>query len=72
MIPVDTYLWRWKAFGHAIPQGGGDEGTAQDGAHVVGHDFLLLHAAVVLQGEDNRVIGRLRKQREVRTRQTFC
>lgn len=26
---------------------------------MVGHDFLLLHTAVVLQGDDNWVIGRL-------------
>lgn len=54
-----TNLRRWEARGHPLPQGGGDKCTAQDGAHVLGHDFLLLHAAVVLQREDHRVVGRL-------------
>lgn len=53
---VDTNLWGWEVCGHAVAQGGRDECAAQDGAHVAGHDFLLLHAAVVLQGEDDWVI----------------
>ncbi len=55
----DTNLWRGEVLGHALPQGRSDECAAQDGAHVVGHDFLLLHTAVVLQGEDHWVIRRL-------------
>lgn len=46
--------------GHCVPQGGSDESAAQDGAHVVRHDLLLLHAAVVLQREDDRVFGSLK------------
>lgn len=52
-------LWRWEICGHGVPQGGGDESAAQDGAHVVGHDLLLCHAAVVLQREDDRVVRSL-------------
>ena len=56
---VDANLWRREVCGHAVPQRRRDECAAQDGAHVVGHDLLLFHAAVVLQGEDDRVIRRL-------------
>lgn len=34
---------------------GNQEHVLQDGGHVLGHDLLLLHAAVVLQGDDDRV-----------------
>lgn len=54
-----TNLRRWEIGGHAVTQGSGDECAPQHGAEVAGHDRLLLHAAVVLQGEDNRIIGRL-------------
>lgn len=57
---ADTDLRRWEACGHAVAQGRGDEVTAQDGAHVVRHDLLLLHAAVVLQGDDHWVVWCLR------------
>lgn len=54
-----TNLWRWKIGRHDVPEWGSDEGAAQYGAHVVRHDLLLLHAAVVLQGEDDGVIRSL-------------
>lgn len=40
---------------------------------MVRHDFLLLHAAVVLQGEDDRVIGSLTvKERKELTEGGVC
>lgn len=61
---MDTSLRRWQVCGHAVPQWRGDQCTAQDGAQVLGHDFLLLHTAVVLQGEDHWVVGRLETTRQ--------
>lgn len=58
-VNVRTNLWRREICGHGVPQGGGDESAAQDGAHVLGHDLLLRHAAVVLQREDDRIFRSL-------------
>lgn len=57
---AEKNLWRREICGHGVPQGGGDESAAQDGAHVVRHDPLLRHAAVVLQREDDRVVRSLK------------
>lgn len=64
---MNTNLRRWEICRHAVAHGSGNECTAQDGAHVAGHDSLLLHAAVVLQGEDHGVIGRLKKRENKET-----
>lgn len=58
-LKTNANLWRGKIGRHDVPEWGSDEGPAQYGAHVVRHDLLLLHAAVVLQGEDDRVIRSL-------------
>lgn len=67
---TDANLRRWEICGHAITQRRGDECTAKDGAHVAGHDFLLFHAAVVLQGENHWILGCLRKSRQPPPKQT--
>lgn len=54
-----TNLRRWEVCGHGVPERGSEKSAAQDGAHVVRHGFLLLHTAVVLQGQDDRIVRRL-------------
>lgn len=54
-----TNLRRWEICGHGVPEWGSEKSAAQDGAHVVRHGFLLLHTAVVLQGQDDRIVRRL-------------
>lgn len=49
-----AYLWGGE-LGFVSIHWGNQEHVLQDGGHVLGHDLLLLHAAVVLQGDDDRV-----------------
>ena len=51
-----TDLGGGEAGGHGAGDGCGDQRLPQDGGHVVGHQLLLGHRAVVLQGKDHRVL----------------
>ena len=53
------YLWGRELGGDAPIGGGGEELFPQDGLELLGQDLLLLHAAVVLQGQDHRVVRSL-------------
>lgn len=50
------YLWGWQLGGDTPINGGGEELFPQDGLELLGQHLLLLHAAVVLQGQDHRVV----------------
>lgn len=45
-------LRRRQIFQGLRTEGLGEKFAAQDGAEVFGHDSLLLHRAVILQGQD--------------------
>lgn len=49
--------------GHGAPERLRDECLTQDGDQVVGHELLLVHAAVVLQGQDHWVVGCLHEEK---------
>lgn len=53
------YLRRRQLLQRQVVQRFGEQFPAQNGAEVFGHDRLLLHRTVILQGEDQRVGGRL-------------
>lgn len=57
------YLWGWELGRNSPVDGGGEELFTQDCLELLGQDFLLLHAAVVLQGEDHWVIRGLESSR---------
>lgn len=42
--------------GHAVSQRLCEQSTSQDGDQVVGHEFLLIHGAMVLQGQDDWIL----------------
>lgn len=50
------YLWGWELGGDAPISGGSEELLPQDGLELLGQDLLLLHAAVILQGQDHWVV----------------
>lgn len=54
------YLWGWELGGDVPIDGSGEELFPQDVLELLGQDLLLLHAAVVLQGQDHRVVRGLR------------
>lgn len=56
MAMLCPYLWGWELGGDTPIGGGGEELFPQDGLELLGQDLLLLHAAVVLQGQDHRVV----------------
>jgi len=56
MATLCPYLWRWELGGDAPVGGGGEELFPQDGLELLGQHLLLLHAAVVLQGQDHWVV----------------
>lgn len=47
------YLWGWEPGGDASISGGGEELLPQNVLQLLGQHLLLLHAAVVLQGQDH-------------------
>ena len=49
------YLWRGQAVRIQTSERLGEELVSQDGSQLLSHDCLLLHRAVVLQGQDQRV-----------------
>lgn len=49
-----AYLWGGE-LGFVSIDWGNQEHVLQDGGHVLSHDLLLVHAAVVLQGDDDGV-----------------
>lgn len=53
------YLWGWELGGDAPVGGGGEELLPQDVLQLLGEHLLLLHAAVVLQGQNHREVGSL-------------
>lgn len=50
------YLRGWELGGDMPISSGGEELFPQDGLELLGQDLLLLHAAVVLQGQDHWVV----------------
>lgn len=49
-----AYLWGGE-LGFVSIDWSNQEHVLQDGGHVLSHDLLLVHAAVVLQGDDDGV-----------------
>lgn len=62
VYPVANLRGR-KTCGHLIAEGFGDQSATQDGDHVLSHDLLLLHTAMVLQRQDHRIFRRLSKNK---------
>lgn len=52
---VSPYLWRRQVVRIQISEGLSEQLLSQDGSQVSSHYCLLLHRAVVLQGQDQRV-----------------
>lgn len=64
--PIPTAHLRGRQAGGSPIQRPVQQHGSQNGAQVSRHHLLLLKAAVVLQGQDDRVGGRLEAQRQVR------
>lgn len=56
------YLRRGQVLQRLVVEGLGEQPLAQDGAQVSGHDRLLLHRTVVLNGQDQGVRGGLKEK----------
>ena len=56
MAALCPYLRGWELGGDAPIGGGGEELFPQDVLELLGQDLLLLHAAMVLQGQDYRAV----------------
>lgn len=56
MATLCPYLRGRELGGDAPIDGGGEKLFPQDVLELLGQDLLLLHAAVVLQGQDYRVV----------------
>ena len=50
------YLWGWELCGNVPIDGSCEELFSQDVLELLGQNLLLLHAAVVLQGQDHWVV----------------
>lgn len=53
--------------GNQSVEGGPEQCVPKDGVQELGHDPLLLHAAVVLQGQDDRKLRHLGHRERGRT-----
>lgn len=54
-MEVSAYLWRRQEERTDVLKRLGQQFVSQDGAQVMSHHCLLLHTAVVLQRQDQRV-----------------
>lgn len=61
---LSSDLRRGEVGGHGVPQGLCEQSAAQDGGQVLGHQLLLLNAAVVFQGQDHWELRGLGKYRQ--------
>lgn len=55
-VVLCPYLWGWELGGDMPINGSGEELFPQDVLQLLDQDLLLLHTAVVLQGQDHWIV----------------